>query len=886
MLKTFAKMFLMAMLLGNVFLTTAQDRVPFNQGTRYILADVDVTGKITFNKQTVVTFAGLERGQWITVPGEEISNAIKKLGKLGLFSDIDFYVSRVQNDSIWLELNIHELPKLSEVKFTGVKKNKIEQLIKDTDLKKGKVVNENLITNTRYYLENKYRKEGFFNTKVNINTTADTTAGNNVNMVVAIDKGDKVKVRRIEFIGNEKFTDAKLRKSMKNTKVKNPVRLFKKSKFIRDNYKKDLVTIVDKYKEKGYRDARVVWDSVTYNRKSNDISIKVNIEEGRRYYFGDIKFLGNTVYSDERLSRMIGVKRGDVYNGVLLQKRIADKTKPDGDDLTNLYQNNGYLFSNINAVETRTQNDTIDFEIRIVEGPIAYFNKITVVGNDKTNDEVIYRELRTKPGRMYSKDDVIRTIREIGQLGFFDPEAIDPQFKNVDPAAGTVDIEYHLVEKGSSQVELQGGYGGGGFIGTLGLSFNNFSLRNIFNKDAYDPLPMGDGQKVALRLQGSSFFQTYSLSFSEPWFGRKKPVQFSTSISYSKQFLNNFRTFDVDRSKSFNIFTVSVGLAKRLTVPDDSFVLSNAVSFQYYDLNNYNTGLFTFGDGAARNFAYTIGLSRNNKGVNPIFPTYGSEFSVTAKFTPPYSLFNGVDYKDLPNQREYKLTNEGSGYFGPDGVFIPTGAFIDSDGNFVSDENYQDAAVNQSKVDQKRFNWLEYYKIKFKADWFTKIYGKFVLRSLGEFGFMGAYNQDRGLVPFERFYLGGDGLANFALDGREIIGLRGYPNQSLTPYDARGAQNGATVYNKFSLELRYPITMKAAASIYGLAFLEGGAAYDTFRNYNPFQLQRSAGFGVRIFMPAFGLLGIDFGYGFDPQPIPGLTKPNGWETHFIIGQQF
>lgn len=886
MLKTFAKMFLMAMLLGNVFLTTAQDRVPFNQGTRYILADVDVTGKITFNKQTVVTFAGLERGQWITVPGEEISNAIKKLGKLGLFSDIDFYVSRVQNDSIWLELNIHELPKLSEVKFTGVKKNKIEQLIKDTDLKKGKVVNENLITNTRYYLENKYRKEGFFNAKVNINTVPDTTAGNNVNMVVAIDKGDKVKVRRIEFIGNEKFTDAKLRKSMKNTKVKNPVRLFKKSKFIRDNYKQDLVTIVDKYKEKGYRDARVVWDSVTYNRKSNDISIKVNIEEGRRYYFGDIKFLGNTVYSDERLSRMIGVKRGDVYNGVLLQKRIADKTKPDGDDLTNLYQNNGYLFSNINAVETRTQNDTIDFEIRIVEGPIAYFNKITVVGNDKTNDEVIYRELRTKPGRMYSKDDVIRTIREIGQLGFFDPEAIDPQFKNVDPAAGTVDIEYHLVEKGSSQVELQGGYGGGGFIGTLGLSFNNFSLRNIFNKDAYDPLPMGDGQKVALRLQGSSFFQTYSLSFSEPWFGRKKPVQFSTSISYSKQFLNNFQTFDVDRSKSFNIFTVSVGLAKSLTVPDDSFVLSNAVSFQYYDLNNYNTGLFTFGDGSARNFAYTIGLSRNNKGFNPIFPTYGSEFSVTAKFTPPYSLFNGVDYKDLPNQREYKLTNEGSGYFGPDGVFIPTGAFIDSDGNFVSDENYQDAAVNQSKVDQKRFNWLEYYKIKFKADWFTKIYGKFVLRSLGEFGFMGAYNQDRGLVPFERFYLGGDGLANFALDGREIIGLRGYPNQSLTPYDARGAQNGATVYNKFSLELRYPITMKAAASIYGLAFLEGGAAYDTFRNYNPFQLQRSAGFGVRIFMPAFGLLGIDFGYGFDPQPIPGLTKPNGWETHFIIGQQF
>lgn len=884
MLNTFSKMFLIALLLGNVFLAAAQDRIPFSQGSRYILADVDVTGKINFSKQTVVTFAGLEKGQWVTVPGEEISNAIKKLGKLGLFSDIDFYVNRVQGDSIWLELNIIELPKMSEVKFTGVKKSKVEQLIKDTGLNKGKVVNENLIANTRYYLENKYRKEGFYNTKVNINTIQDTIQGNYVKMVVAVDKGDKIKIREIDFEGNEKFSDSKLRSAMKNTKQRNPIRVFKRSKFIRDNYKQDLVAVVDKYKEKGYRDARIVSDSVTYNKKSNDLSVKIKVEEGRKYYFGDVKFLGNTVYSDEALSRILGIKRGDVYNGVLLQKRIADKTKPDAEDITNLYQNNGYLFSNINAVEVRTQNDTIDFEIRIVEGPIAYFNKITVVGNDKTNDEVIYRELRTKPGQMYSKEDVIRTIREIGQLGFFDPEAIDPQFKNVDPAAGTVDIEYHLVEKGSSQVELQGGYGGGGFIGTLGLSFNNFSMRNIFNKEAYRPLPMGDGQKVSLRLQGSSYFQTYSLSFSEPWFGKKKPVQFSTSISYSRQYLNNFQSYDVDRSKSFNIFTVSVGLAKRLTVPDDSFIWSNALSFQYYDLNNYNTGLFTFGDGMSRNFAYTIGLSRNNKGFNPIFPTYGSEFTVTAKVTPPYSLFNGVDYGDLANQREYKLTNKGAGYFDSNEVWVPTGAFINAAGDYV--ENYQDAAVDQSKVDQKRFNWLEYYKIKFKADWFTKIYGKFVLRSMGEFGFLGAYNQDRGLVPFERFYLGGDGLANFALDGREIIGLRGYPNQSLTPYDGSGAQNGATVYNKFSLELRYPITMKAAASIYGLAFMEGGAAYDTFKNYNPFQLQRSAGFGVRVFMPAFGLLGIDFGYGFDPVPIPGITKPNGWETHFIIGQQF
>lgn len=884
---TCIKIFLGILLIGNIFQSTAQERLSFDQGNKYILADVDVTGKISFNKQTVVTFAGLEKGQLITVPGEEISTAIKKLGKLGLFSDIDFYVTRIASDSIWLELHINELPKLSDVKFTGVKKGKVEALIKETGLAKGKVVNENLITTSRNYIENKYRKDGFYNTKVNINTIPDTTAGNLVKMVVSIDKGKKIKISEIDFTGNEVYTDAKLRRTMKNTKQKNFIRIFKSSKFIKADYETDLTSVTDKYKENGYRDARIVSDSVLFDKNRKKLAIKINLEEGRKYYFGDIKFLGNSVYSDQDLQRMLGIKRGDVYNGVLLEKRIADKTKPDGEDITNLYQNNGYLFSNINAVEVKTENDTIDFEIRIVEGPVAYFNKITVVGNDKTHDEVIYRELRTKPGAKYSKEDLVRTIREIGQLGFFDPEAIDPKFKNVDAAAGTVDIEYNLVEKGSSQIELQGGYGGGGFIGTLGLSFNNFSMRNLFNKEAYKPLPMGDGQKVSLRLQGSSYFQTYSLSFSEPWFGGKKPVQFSTSLSYSKQFLNNFSTNDVDRSRSFNIITLSVGLAKKLTVPDDNFIFSNSLSFQYYDLHNYNTGLFTFGNGSSRNFAYTIGLSRNNKGFNPIFPTYGSEFSVSAKITPPYSLFNKIDYGNLGNLEEYKLRNSGEGYFGPNGNYVDNGDLIDAPGgNSVEDFEY--AAVDQSKVDQKKFNWLEYYKIKFKADWFTKIYGKLVLRSMGEFGFLGAYNQERGIVPFERFYLGGDGLANYAFDGREVIGLRGYPNQSLTPYDRNNnnVQNGATVYNKFSLELRYPITLKGAASIYALTFAEGGAAYNTFKEYNPFVLQRSAGFGLRVFMPAFGLLGIDFGYGFDALPIQGMTKPNGWETHFIIGQQF
>ena len=871
-------------LLGSFSQIKAQDRIPFDQGKQYILAKVSVVGKISFNEQTVVTFSGLQKGQEITVPGEEISGAIKKLGKLGLFDEISFYVNRVENDSIYLDLNIVELPKLNEVKFVGIKKSKVEGLIKDNSLTKSKIVNENLITTTKNYIENKYKKEGFYTTKVTITTTpADSSGGNNVNMLVRVDKGDKVKIRSIDFEGNTQLTDTKLRSAMKDTKQKNFFRVLKASKFIPEKYKGDLEKVIASYKEKGYRDARIIYDSVVYNKEKNMLDIKINLEEGNKYYFGNIKFLGNTVYPDHLLSRYLGIKKGETYNGVLLEKRIADKTKPDAEDITNLYQNNGYLFSNINAVEVKTVNDTIDFEIRITEGPIAYFNKISVVGNDKTNDHVIYRELRTKPGEKYSKEQLVRTIREIGQLGFFDPEAIDPKFKNVDAAAGTVDIEYNLVEKGSSQVELQGGYGGGGFIGTLGLSFNNFSARNLFNKEAYKPLPMGDGQKVSLRLQGSSYFQTYSVSFSEPWFGGKKPVQFSSSISYSKQFLNNYQTQRVDKSRSFNIFTVQVGLAKRLTVPDDFFVLSQSVSYQHYDLNNYNTGLFTFGNGASRNLAYTIGLSRSNKGVNPIFPTYGSEFSISAKITPPYSLFNGIDYATLGDQEEYKARYSGTiPYEDANNQIVSQDDYLDSSGNRV--DNPEDAAADPAKVDQKKYNWLEYYKVKFKADWYTKVYGKLVLRTLTEFGFLGAYNQDRGLIPFERFYLGGDGMANYSMDGRETIQLRGYENNSLTPVNTRGEQIGATVYNKFSMELRYPITLKASASIYALAFLEAGNSYAKFNEYNPFDLNRSAGVGLRVFMPAFGLLGVDWGYGFDPQP--GETKAHGKEIHFIIGQQF
>ncbi len=875
-------LFLFALLfIGN---TINAQETTLEKGKEYTLTGIEVTGKVSFNEQTVITFTGLEIGSKIRVPGEEISLAITKLWKLGLFNDVNFFVKKIEGENIFLELELYELPKLNEVKIKGVKKGKREDIIKETELTKGKVVNDNLITNTKNYIENKFKKDGYFNTKVIINTLADSTDAK-VDMVVFVDKGKKVKIRKINFVGNEQLTDKKLKRTFKNTKEKKIYRIFKASKFIKDKYKEDLTSLITKYKEKGYRDARVVSESVVYDKEINKINIDVNVEEGRKYYFGDIRFLGNTVYSDQTLNSLLGIKRGEIYNGVLLQKRIDDNTSPDSENITNLYQNNGYLWSSINPVEVKTENDTIDFEIRITEGPIAYLNNVTVKGNDKTNDRVIYRELRTRPGQKWSKDQVIRSIRELGQLGYFDAEAIRPVPTNMDPAAGTVDLDWTVVEKGSSQVELQGGYGAGGFIGTLGLSFNNFSLKNVFNKKAYQPLPMGDGQKMSLRLQGSQSFQVYSLSFTEPWLGGKKPISFFTSLSHSKQFLYDYASRDVTRDKSFNISTITVGYGKRLKVPDDYFSLSNSVSFSYYDLNNYNTGLFTFGNGASRNLAFTTSLTRDSRGNDPVFPEYGSNFSISAKFTLPYSLMNGTDYKAMQNEEKYKLkytSNSGIVTQANENNESPVeGDYIAQVGNtsvYQKADSYQTASLDRAKYDQERFKWLEFYKVKFSGDWYTKVYKKFVLRTRAEFGFLGAYNQDRGMVPFERFYVGGDGLANYSLDGREVVQLRGYTNNSLSSSD------GGTIYNKYSMELRYPITMKQTAKIYAMTFLEAGSAFDNFKKFDPFKLQRSAGFGLRVFMPAFGLLGFDFAYGFDP--VPGDTVKSGWQPHFIIGQQF
>lgn len=804
-----------------------QKNITFEKGKEYILGGISVTGLRKFSEQTVIVFTGLKVGQPIKLPGDKLTSAIKKLYESKQFSVVDVYLARVDGTTVYLQFDVQELPQLKDIKVTGIRKNKAKNLLTEADLKIGAMVTDNLIVTTRNYFKKKYTDKGFLNAKVSVDTKVDTSDLNTVNMKVHIDRGKKIKIKRITIHGNDALSDGKIRGAMKNTKRKFPGRFWKGSKYIEDNYQEDLQSILNAYSELGFRDARILSDSVSWN-ENNTINIDITLEEGKQYRFGDIIYVGNKSYTDEFLNSILKIQKGDVYNGVILKERITGDNTPTSEDIQTWYQDNGFLFSSISAVETKVVNDSITVEIRIREDEKATINKVTVVGNDKTNDHVIFRELRVKPGDLFSRSAIIRSIREIGQLGFFDTN-VTP---DVRPNYGdkTADIEFSVIEKGGSQIELQGGYGGGSFIGTLGLSFNNFSLRNIFNKDAYKPLPMGDGQSISLRLQTSRTFRTYSFSFTEPWFGGKKPQSLSFSVYSSRQFQLDPISFRVDRGRSLQIVGASLGLAKRLQWPSDYFTLSQSISYQSFNLDSYQfrVGQDILSDGNLNNLAYNITLSRNDAGPSLIFPTYGSTFSINAKATLPYSLFNNKDYRNLPPA--------------------------------------------------ERFKWLEYYKFIAKGKWYNGFTDKLVLMANAELGYLGFYNDELGATPFERFFVGGDGIAQFQLDGRQNIGLRGYENNRLSSID------GGTIYNKFQLELRYSITDNPSASIYTLGFLEAGNSYDNFSTFNPFNLKRSAGVGVRIFMPAFGLLGIDFAHGFDP--LPGFETKSGWQTHFIIGQQF
>jgi outer membrane protein insertion porin family len=832
---------------------TQDKTINFDKGKKYILGEISVSGVKQFSEQSVRVYSGLKTGQEIKVPGDKLSSAIKKLYGTKRFSTVDVYVIKIDKETIYLEFSVTELPQLNTIKISGVSNSKAKTLKTEAELKTGEMVTDNLLVTSKNYFEKKYTDKGYLKTKVSINTQKDTSEVNAVNMSVHIDKGSKIKIKEINFHGNKKVSDKKLRKYLKNTKRKFWGRFWKFSKYIKEEYKEDLDNLIEKYSEQGFRDARIISDSITWNKDGKTINLDITLEEGKKYYFGDIKFLGNSNYATSELQRFLKIQKGDVYNSKILNERVKGDGTPDSEDISSLYQNSGYLFSQVNAVETKVDNDSITVEIRIHEDKPATIRKVSVSGNEVTNDHVIYRELRTRPGNLYSKENIIRSIREISQLGFFDPENVTPDLQPnyVDK---TVDIDYSVVKKGSSQIELQGGYGGGAFIGTLGLSFNNFSIRNLLKKEEYKPLPMGDGQSLALRLQASRFYSTYSFSFSEPWLGGKKPKSFSFSIYNSRQYQYNYQTFDVDKSKRLNILGLTIGLGQRLQWPDDYFTLSQAISFKQYKINQYNIGLLNFenGTGTSNNLSYSITLGRNSSGPSRIFPTTGSDFSIGAKFTLPHSLISGTDYGALENDPEYQKKEY------VDGV--------------------ETTVTNVGKINQEKFRWLEYYKLSYKGKWYTSLVGKLVLMTGTEFGYLGNYNSDLKDIPFERYYVGGDGMQQGQFDGREIVALRGYENSSLS------GNNGGTIYNKFSMELRYPITLKPSASIYALGFMEAGNSYDGFENFNPFEMKKSAGLGIRIFMPAFGLLGIDFAHGFDPA-LGGIEK-SGWQTHFIIGQQF
>jgi len=800
--------------------------IVLEKNKKYMIGGVSVSGNETISEQSILIFSGLSTGQRLKIPGDKLSSAIKKLWTSKLFSNVDVFVTKIDGDAIYLEIAIKELDKVGKVTITGLKKSKIDEIEKEIEFQNGSMLTENLIKTTENYIADKYREKGYLRTKVTITTRRDTSQANVQDALIVIDRGSKIGIKNIRFHGNTALKDSKLKKTMKKTKEKGITRIFSPSKFVEDLYQEDLEKVVEAFQEKGFRDALVVKDSLSWN-EDNTINLDIFLNQGERYKFGDIAFLGNSVFTDEQLMSLLRIEKGVTYNGKALNERVYGDGSPESQDLTNTYLDNGYLFSRVTAVETSAENNTIDLEIRIIEDEPATIRKVTLKGNDVTNDHVLFREIRTKPGDLFSKSDIVRSIRELGQLGFIDPENIVP---DVQPnfADKTADIEYIVSEKGASQIELQGGYGGGAFVGTLGLSFNNFSIKNLFNFEEYKPVPRGDGQSIALRAQLSRFFRTYSISFSEPWWGGKKPKGFSFSLYNSSQFGFDPIENDVDKDQLLDILGASVGLSQRLKWPDDFFTLSTSLNYQRFKLQNYTIAAFDFRDGISNNFNFAVNFGRSSAGPNPIFPSGGSQFNILLKLTPPYSLLNNRDYTDLP--------------------------------------------------DDELYEWIEFYKIVFTGRWFSPVIGKLVLMSNAELGFLGAYNDEIGAPPFERFYVGGDGMQQGRFDGRTVIALRGYPNSSLS------SQTGGTIYNKVAFELRYPITLKPSASIYALTFLEAGNSWNEFSEYRPFNLKRSAGAGIRVFMPAFGLLGVDFGYGFDN--IPGSNLISGWQTHFIIGQQF
>ena len=802
---------------------------------RYTLAGLSVVGAEHTDVQAIKLFSALEVGSSIEVPGIKISQAIHNLWDQDLFGDISIEVAERRGEEVYLVIRVQELPRLTRYTFEGVSRSEQETLRGKIELLTGRIVNENVIATARKRLRDHYVEKGFWDARIDIRQEADEGFANGARLVIAIDKGEKIRIGEIALQGVSQIDPDRVRRAMKDTKEARWYRLFKASKFEEGTFETSREQVVALYNAEGFRNARVVRDSV-WRTPDGRIGLALQIDEGTRFHFGDITFTGNTKYRSGQLDSLVGIREGEVYDLQRLEERVF--MDPKGGDLSSLYQDDGYLTFQAMPVEIRIENDTIDIEVRMFEGKQFRIGKVTVDGNTKTNDHVIHREIRTRPGDLFSRTNIIRTQRELATLNYFNPEAFGI-VPTQHPETGTVDIAYTVEEKPSDQIELSGGFGAGRVVGTLGISFNNFSARNMFRRGAWAPIPTGDGQRLSIRAQSNGlYFQSYNLSFTEPWLGGRKPNALSFSAWRSIQSNGQARKIDGvvnEGRQSMEIMGLQVGFGQRWRKPDDWFVMQAALSYQNFLLDDYGV-FFSFSNGRSNNLALNLSIGRNSIS-DPIFPTWGSNVNLSVRATPPYSMFRGpgVDYAAM--------------------------------------------------TEQERFKWVEYHKWKVKVEWFTPLTSSggenprtLVLRTHAGFGLIGQYNRAVGQSPFERFYLGGVFLSGFVLDGREILNLRGYDDLSLTAPDRN---TGAPAVAKYGMELRYPLSTNPSATIFMLGFVDAGRTWADGREFNPFQVYRSAGVGLRIFLPMFGLLGLDYGWRLDDLPaVPDMARG---QFHFSIG---
>ena len=831
--------------------------VDYNNPKKYIVGGVKVEGNSYYSSEQILQVAGIRENMEVTVPSEDMSAIVNRLWLQRYFEDVSLAIDSIapSRDTAFFKISLVERPRVSRWVFSGVKSGEEKELRERLNFRRGSEFSEYVSKTSVDIIKRYYKEKGFLNVGVDVETKKDSVIRGAIRVRFVVDRGEKVKIKKITFNGNDHVKESKLVRSMKKTRDARLQNFFSSKKFNEAEYENDKRAMISAFNEAGYRDARIVKDTMYYIEPGR-LQIDFEIDEGKQYYFRDITWTGNSVYTADALNQILMIDKGDVYDVVTMQKRVYGGGKQNEYDVTKAYRDNGYLFFNIQPVELNVEGDSVDVEMRIVEGKPATLNNIVINGNDLTNERVIRRQLFTRPGYLFSQSDFERSIREIASMGQFDPEAIMSEGGySIIPNEmnNTVDLVYNVTEKPSSQLELSGGWGGNTFVATVGVSFNNFSTRRLFDKTAWRPVPLGDAQNLSLRFQtNGTYYTSLSASFSEPWLFGKKPTSLNMSLYYTRQ-TNSYLAFNIlNNDEYMEVYGFAAGIGKRLKWPDNYFVLYNQLSWQTYKLQDWSYQ-FMFDTGISHNLSYTLSLSRNSTDQQ-IYPRTGSDFSASLQLTPPYSLMRKNDFGKL-----------------------------DANGKPTKVADWRDIDYSQ-QTSQDRFKWIEYHKWSFKGAVYTKLVGDLVLMARAQFGYLGYYNRNWGYSPFEGFRVGGDGMSGYDTYGSEIVSLRGYENYSLTPQatadSATGNYYAGNVYDKFTVELRYPVILQPQSTIYALLFLEGGNCWADIRDFNPFQIKRSAGVGVRVFLPMIGLLGVDWGYGFD-DPVNGKSQ-----FHFVIGQQF